>query len=189
MGRVHCNKRLYFISAGGGGDGGGDGGGAGGGDDGGGEGGGDGGGEGGGDGGGGEGGGDGGGEGGGEGGGDRGGSVMYRSCIDRIDLYRACIEGVHVSPGRYMTDTWGFFGMYRSFFVYLDGLFDTHRYMTLLGYTHHTKYSKIHQNTFGGIHTLDLGGIATKPLLRRWARARRLTLGRYQARLKPRYGS
>ena len=27
----------------------------------------------------------------------------------------------------------------------------------------HAKYSKIQQNTFGGIHTLDLGEIATKP--------------------------
>ena len=35
------------------------------------------------------------------------------------------------------------------FYVYLGGLLDTHR-----------DTYKIHQNSFGGIHTLDLGGVA-----------------------------
>ena len=49
------------------------------------------------------------------------------------------------------------------FCVYLEGLFDTHRYLTLLGYFT-SKYHQILRNTFGGIQTPHLGEIATKPL-------------------------
>ena len=93
-------------------------------------------------------------------------SVMYRSCIDRIDLYRDVSKGSMYRRA----DTWPIHG---DFFlvciglflrVSLEGLFDTHRYMTLLGYIkihqNTTKYSKIH---FGGIHTLDLGEIEPRP--------------------------
>ena len=63
-----------------------------------------------------------------------------------------------------MTDTWGFlFVCIGLFCVYLEGLFDTHRYITLIGYMRNTaKYLKIH---LGEYLTLDLGEIATKPVV------------------------
>ena len=99
-------------------------------------------------------------------------SPMYR----RVDTWGSCIvpaihgamyrrtdTRTHVSPGRYMTDTWGFLFLCIGLFLRVFGW--PLRYAPIHDSARiHAKYSKIQQNTFGGIHTLYLGGIAPKPL-------------------------
>ena len=86
--------------------------------------------------------------------------TMYRSCTSVRRYTDRCIAGpIH---DRYI----GIFFMYRSFFACIwrwplryAPIHDSARIHAK--YT--AKYIKIHQNTFGGIHALDLGGIATMP--------------------------
>ena len=92
----------------------------------------------------------------------------------------------HVLPGPIHDRYMGFFLYVSVFFcVYLDGFSDTHRYMTLLGYMQNTaKYSKIQQNTFGEILTLDLGEIAPKPM-RDWSMLKTYSESSHTAHCRP----
>ena len=96
---------------------------------------------------------------------------MYRD-VSKGSMYRRTDRRVHVSVRRY-TDRctciagpihdryMGIFFMYPSFLrVFGRPL----RYAPNTRHARiHAKHSKIHQNTFGGIRALDLGGIAPKP--------------------------